>query len=950
MSIAEQLFVTYQDDLLAGLGVSSSSGYRVTCHMPHKTPITAPVRSPICPGKKQAKREAALEICRLLHEYGELDNDLKVKKREVLNEDEDDEDDDEYNPNQRKMGTRKKRNFYEKEKQEEMKCNNDGPFYLHMVEISLERPEPNFKYAQYRPQQDESSLGILTSSILPQLGPFELYPPSGKHSATVAYCKPVSLTSDEMRLVNLFHQYIFSTVLKITNLMDLEGNDLLMVPLNNDQLDYHILNKYSEQSSPKKCRITQEYDQKVIFPTYKRKKENYFIEEVIHFMTIKSRIPGEDLTFREYFSEKYGKDLQDEKQPLLRISSADKRSYMLLPNIKPKQKSKKDVYNTTLFVPELMAEEQISAGLWKQAQMLPFILHRSVSLLSARNLLTNLQYKVPEDQLVLPDFSTQDTHNSFAQLLARNENKCTRTPSVGNLLQALTLRAANDCFDMERLEVLGDAYLKFSTGIFLYYKSLELGADRVDEGELTTKRSKVVGNRNLFKIAQNIQLHQKIVDAQMEPHTTWKAPGFGRLELDQRLIDLDSKFEEYLHGEKRSTLSVGSLLSWLTEEDLEKINDKTDEEVLSKAAERCMENKPAGIKLKSFQLLSDKSLADCVEALIGIFLLTSGQAGALQFMARIGINLSADNSTDNLLQREPSQATQFQHFQPQSDAFTDDHVRLSILQNTTCSLYEKLDVNKIESTIGYKFKEKSFLLEAFTHASYDDNRVTGSYERLEYLGDAVLDYLITAYIYSHTAASPGKITDMRSALVNNNMFASIIVKNKLHPFILHFTPMLQNKIQSYIEDMEDDTEERTKDGMISDEEEINRSLRLINEVEPPELEMVEVPKVLGDVFESLIGAVYLDSGHDLAKVWEIYCRLCPQLKHVLENPPVNMKKQLLEKFPSKVTFFSQACSGPKVSMIARVSVGSKNYEFKGLGLNKALATLAACKLALRRLE
>ena len=83
-----------------------------------------------------------------------------------------------------------------------------------------------------------------------------------------------------------------------------------------------------------------------------------------------------------------------------------------------------------------------------------------------------------------------------------------------------------------------------------------------------------------------------------------------------------------------------------------------------------------------------------------------------------------------------------------------------------------------------------------------------------------------------------------------------MVENGLHPYILHYTPMLQNKIQAYIED-------REKDRMASAEAEIDRSLALINEVEPSELEMVEVPKVLGDVFESLIGAVFLDTGHDL---------------------------------------------------------------------------------------
>ena len=55
---------------------------------------------------------------------------------------------------------------------------------------------------------------------------------------------------------------------------------------------------------------------------------------------------------------------------------------------------------------------------------------------------------------------------------------------------------------------------------------------------------------------------------------------------------------------------------------------------------------------------------------------------------------------------------------------------------------------KVEQILGYSFKEKSFLLQALTHASYTSNELTESYERLEFLGDAVLDYLVTAHIFS----------------------------------------------------------------------------------------------------------------------------------------------------------------------------------------------------------
>jgi dsRNA-specific ribonuclease len=55
---------------------------------------------------------------------------------------------------------------------------------------------------------------------------------------------------------------------------------------------------------------------------------------------------------------------------------------------------------------------------------------------------------------------------------------------------------------MERREILGDAFLKYSTTIFLHYSMV----DTSDEGDLSTARSKIVGNLNLFHIAESLGL------------------------------------------------------------------------------------------------------------------------------------------------------------------------------------------------------------------------------------------------------------------------------------------------------------------------------------------------------------------------------------------------------------------------------------------------------------
>lgn len=74
-----------------------------------------------------------------------------------------------------------------------------------------------------------------------------------------------------------------------------------------------------------------------------------------------------------------------------------------------------------------------------------------------------------------------------------------------------------------------------------------------------------------------------------------------------------------------------------------------------------------------------------------------------------------------------------------------------------------------------------YFSQAMSHPSYIRNRLTRSYERFEFLGDAILDFLITAHIYENNPRlSPGDLTDLRSALVNNVTFAAYVVKLGLH--------------------------------------------------------------------------------------------------------------------------------------------------------------------------
>ena len=67
-----------------------------------------------------------------------------------------------------------------------------------------------------------------------------------------------------------------------------------------------------------------------------------------------------------------------------------------------------------------------------------------------------------------------------------------------------------------------------------------------------------------------------------------------------------------------------------------------------------------------------------------------------------------------------------------------------------------------------------------------------------------------------------------------------------------------------------------------------QNLDLINEVDCPELEDVEVPKVLGDTVEAAMGAVFVDSGFDLGVVWACFRRLFPNMDDVIRKNPRNV--------------------------------------------------------------
>ena len=115
-------------------------------------------------------------------------------------------------------------------------------------------------------------------------------------------------------------------------------------------------------------------------------------------------------------------------------------------------------------------------------------------------------------------------------------------------------------------------------------------------------------------------------------------------------------------------------------------------------------------------------------------------------------------------------------------------------------LYQRGRLSEVEQKLGYEFKDKSHLVQATTHLSYAYNTVTGCYQEYEFLGDAILDFLVTLHVYKGSRSlSPGQLTSIKSALVNNNVFSFHVIELGLHKFLAHSSPALTADLNEFID-------------------------------------------------------------------------------------------------------------------------------------------------------
>ncbi|HKJ68781.1 MAG TPA: ribonuclease III [bacterium] len=217
--------------------------------------------------------------------------------------------------------------------------------------------------------------------------------------------------------------------------------------------------------------------------------------------------------------------------------------------------------------------------------------------------------------------------------------------------------------------------------------------------------------------------------------------------------------------------------------------------------------------------------------------------------------------------------------------------------------------------LGYVFHDETYVKKALTHASLDNNRTNHlrSYERLEFLGDAVLELIISEFLFTtYPSDSEGELTEKRAQLVNKSALAAIGQNLGLPRFI---------RSQTVVE----------------------------NPIEHSE-------SVLSDVVEAIIGAIYLDGGMKVTEkvVYDLF-PLTPLKDKNGVSREINYKGELIEFChehhlpPPEFTTLQK--SGPDHSRIYTIGVSlqGKTYGI-GEGSSKKKAGQIAARKTLHVLE
>lgn len=292
-----------------------------------------------------------------------------------------------------------------------------------------------------------------------------------------------------------------------------------------------------------------------------------------------------------------------------------------------------------------------------------------------------------------------------------------------------------------------------------------------------------------------------------------------------------------------------------------------------------------------------KLLADMAEALTAVYYLAGGVSLGKSFLGAIGVNLSSAKEEEKVPEK---------HVSMKLSAYDEDELIIppefddklkELLRNgrtasystnsktgmtTTSAAYSnrrfsaqmnESNLKALESQLGYHFNDVGLLMEALTHASMQNCR---SNERLEFYGDAILDFCVVYMLYTgNPYLQQGELSQYKSCITCNKMLAQFAVRLGLHKYLLQCSFSLADvldKISQLVVDRCNSSANTIKQDCDNEDEKqhVSKKVRRVD------LELPTDVKFLADAFEAIIAAIYIDSGSSLDTI----CNVIRNLKMI----------------------------------------------------------------------
>ncbi|MDD2413565.1 MAG: ribonuclease III [Eubacteriaceae bacterium] len=218
-------------------------------------------------------------------------------------------------------------------------------------------------------------------------------------------------------------------------------------------------------------------------------------------------------------------------------------------------------------------------------------------------------------------------------------------------------------------------------------------------------------------------------------------------------------------------------------------------------------------------------------------------------------------------------------------------------------------IETLEKTIGYTFKNRTVVKEALTHSSHGTGEVNN--ERLEYLGDAVLELTMSEYLFKMNCYNEGQMTKLRASIVCSESLSKAAAEIGLGEYLL----------------------------LGKGEAVTGGRKRKSN---------------LANAFEAVLGAVFMDSNYETAKA--LILRLLKENIHLALTGRLNndykteLQEQIQKQSDNVIEYALEEAEGPEHNKTFHVSLLiNGNKESQGLGKTKKEAEQHAAKQCLMTL-